>query len=236
MEQKKINIKKYINISARLKENYKSLRVNIDFCQNTPKVILITSSIPGEGKSTVSLQLSDEIAKSGKRVLMLDADMRKSKWSELFGLSKQEQRGVSDFLVGKVSLLEALWQTEEPNLYLMLAGTVPPNPSELLEKEAFKKLLDACRNAFDYVIIDAPPLAGIIDAAVICSKCDGVLFVIASDMVSCRIAKRALQQIERAGGTVLGAVLNKVKFSNRALYGTYGTSKHYYSNYNRYYD
>ncbi|WP_162610215.1 CpsD/CapB family tyrosine-protein kinase [Drancourtella sp. An12] len=236
MEAKKIEVKKYISISARLKENYKSLRANIDFCKNVPKVILITSSIPGEGKSTVSLRLANEIAKSRKKVLMMDCDMRKSRWSELFGISRQDKKGVSDFLAGKVSISDALWQTDEPNLYIMLSGTTPPNPAELLGSEAFTKLLNACRQEFDYVLIDAPPMASVIDPAVICSKCDGVLFVIASDMVSCRIVRRALQQIERAGGMILGAVLNKIKFSNRALYGTYGTSKYYYSNYSKYYD
>ena len=221
MGRKKVDINEYISASARVKENYKSLRANIDFCSNAPKVILITSSIPGEGKSTVSLQLANEIAQSGKKVLMLDTDMRKSKWSELFGVSRQDKKGVSDFLAGKIALTDALWQTDEPDLYIMLAGTTPPNPAELLGGDMFKKLLDACAQAFDYVIIDAPPMASVIDAAVICSHCDGVLFVIASDMVSCRIVRRALQQIERAGGTVLGAVLNKIRFSNRALYGTY---------------
>lgn len=113
----------------------------------------------------------------------------------------------------------------------MLSGTIPPNPTELLGSEAFGNLLFACKEIFDYVIIDAPPLSGIIDTAVICSKCDGVLFVIESDTVSCRVVKKALQQIERAGGIVLGAVLNKLKLSNRALYGTYGTSRYYYTNY-----
>ena len=236
MAHKKIDIRKYVSISARLKENYKSLRANIDFCGNAPRVILVTSSIPGEGKSTVSLQLAHEIALSGKSVLMLDADMRKSKWSELFGVSRTDKKGVSDFLAGKIDFSDALWETREPNLYFMLAGSTPPNPTELLGSEMFHTLLEACRQTFDYVIIDAPPLANVIDAAVICAQCDGVLFVIASDMVSCRIARRALQQIERAGGTILGAVLNKIKFSNRALYGTYGTGKYYYSSYSHYYD
>ena len=231
MEQKKLEIKKYINVSPKLRENYKSLRVNIDFCKNTPRVILLTSSIPGEGKSTVSIHLAAEIAKSGKKVLMLDVDMRKSKWFELFGLPKRDRKGVSDYLVGQISLSDALWQTDEPNLYLLLSGTIPPNPTELLGSEAFGNLLFACKEIFDYVIIDAPPLSGIIDTAVICSKCDGVLFVIESDTVSCRVVKKALQQIERAGGIVLGAVLNKLKLSNRALYGTYGTSRYYYTNY-----
>lgn len=236
MGHKKIEIKKYMSSSSRLKENYKSLRANIDFCKDSPKVILVTSSIPGEGKSTVSLQLSREIALSGKSVLMLDADMRKSKWPELFGISRIDKKGVSDFLAGKMAFSDVVWETEEPNLYFILSGSTPPNPAELLGSEAFRNLLDACRHAFDYVIIDAPPLASVIDAAVICSQCDGVLFVIASDMVSCRIVRRALQQIERAGGSVLGAVLNKIKFSNRALYGTYGTNKYYYSSYSHYYD
>ena len=236
MELKKVDTKKYTALSARLKENYKALRVNIDFCSDAPKVLLITSSIPHEGKSTVALQLANEIAQGGKRVLMLDADMRKSQWSELFGISRLEKKGLSDFLAGKVDFSEALRITDNPNLYFILAGTTPPDPAALLGGEAFKTLLDSCRESFDYVIIDSPPLASVIDAAVICAQCDGVLFVIASDMVSCRIVKRALQQIQRADGKILGAVLNKIKYSNRALYGTYGTNKYYYNSYSHYYD
>lgn len=235
MGQEILNIKQYVVSSDRNLENYKSLRVNIEFCSNSPKAILVTSSIPGEGKSTVTLKLAKEIAQSGKSVLLLDVDLRNSRFAELFGISKNERKGVSDFLAQKVTFKDVMKKTDIPNLYIVLSGTMPPNPAELLGSAKFEAFLNVCRDSFDYVIIDSPPLASVIDAAVICRQCDGVIFVIASDMVSCRIIKRALQQIERAGGILLGAVLNKVKFSNRALYGTYGTNKYYYSSYSNYY-
>lgn len=236
MKDLKLNVDKEITSSRRNTENYKSLRANIDFCSSAPKVIMVTSSIPGEGKSTVSLHLANEIANSGKKTLLLDCDLRKSHLADDFQVSEKDRAGVSDVLVKRISTNDALFATNNPHLYVILNGTIPPNPTELLERKQMGLLIDLLRKVFDYIIVDAPPMASVIDAAIISKWCDGILFVVASDVVSYRIVQRATGQLERAGGNILGMVLNKIKFSNRALYGTYGANKYYYGTYSKYYD
>lgn len=235
MKPEVLKISSLINPTRENMENYKSLRANISFATDSPKVILLTSSIPGEGKSTVSLNLASQFAKSGEKVLYIDCDLRKSQYAKKLSLSGANRKGLTEVLQGTESASDQIWNTDVKNLYCMLSGYVPENPSELLNTQKFSRLLTACRKMFAYIIIDAPPVGSVIDAAVICKHCDGVVFVIASDMVSRRIAERAVQQLERAGGNVLGCVLNKIKYSNRALYGTYGTNKYYYGNYHEYY-
>lgn len=235
MKPEALKISSLINPTRENGENYKSLRANISFAADSPKVILLTSSIPGEGKSAVSLNLASQFAKAGEKVLYIDCDLRKSQYAKKLKLTGDDRKGLADVLKGAESASDQIWTTDVKNLYCILSGSVPENPSELLNSSKFRSFMRACRKTFSYIIVDAPPIGSVIDAAVICKQCDGVLFVIASDMVSRRIAQRAVQQMERAGGNVLGCVLNKIKYSNRALYGTYGTNKYYSGNYHEYY-
>lgn len=226
-----LEISKILSHSRRNQENYKSLRANIEFAGDSPRTILVTSSIPGEGKSFVSCNLANEIAKNGNKVLLLDCDLRKSQHAKNLGVNAKEMSGLTEILKGKESINNCMFSTDVKGLYMIFAGSHPSNPSELLNSERFVKVLDNCKNVFDYIILDSPPIASVIDSAVICKYCDGVVFVIGSDMVSCRIAQRAVKQLQRAGGRVLGCTLNKIRMSNRALYGTYGTNKYYYGSY-----
>ena len=236
MKEQKLDVLKQIVSSRRNVENFKSLRANIDFCSNAPKVIMVTSSIPGEGKSTVSLHLANEIANNGKKTLLLDCDLRKSHLANDFRVPVENRTGLSDVLVNRISADDALFATNNPYLYVILSGTVPPNPVELLGNSQMGSFIELLKKIFDCIIIDAPPMASVIDAAIISGWCDGTLFVVASDEVSYRVIQRATGQLERAGGKILGVVLNKIKLSNRALYGTYGANKYYYGAYSQYYD
>lgn len=171
----------------------------------------------------------------GKKVLLMDCDLRRSNYAKDFHIPREERIGVSDVLKKKATLQEVLLKSDIDNLFFLQAGTVPPNPAELLQSPSFQKIITSLKNVFEYIIVDAPPLASVIDAAII-SKCtDGVVYVIASDEISCRVIRRGLEQLERAGARILGTVLNRIKFSNRALYGTYGTNKYYYGYYHGYY-
>lgn len=235
MNTEKLMVSRQRLSSRRNHENYKSLRANIDFAAESPKVILITSSVPGEGKSSVSLNLAYEIAQNNSKVLLLDCDLRKSRYVERFEVHSGEPVGLADVLRGKCSLEECTHPTDCDNLNIIIAGLFPRNPAEILNSRQFLQCMDKLRREYDYIIMDTPPIAQVIDAALICKYCDGVVFVIGSDMVSCRVIQKSIRQLERAGGKMIGCVLNKIRNSNRAIYGTYGTSKYYYGTYGDYY-
>lgn len=162
----------------RSNEAYKTLRTNIEFSGSDKKVIVFTSCTLNEGKSTVSMGLAVSLAEGGKRVLFVDADLRKS---VLMGRHRVtgEVKGLTHFLSGQADVKEVILRTQEPNLFVTFAGSVPPNPAELLGGRRFEAFLDGARQAYDYVIIDAPPLGSVIDAGDHCKIfrriCDGHL-------------------------------------------------------------
>lgn len=233
---KEIQVSNQLFARRRNEENYKTLRANIEFSGVEKRVIAITSSIPGEGKSTTSMFLAAELAKNGSKTLLVDADMRKSIFAERLGISRSEREGLSEILAGKSDAEEVMYCCDLPNLYMILAGSTPPNPAELVGSRVFSDLIEQLEQQFDYVIIDTPPLSTVIDAAIIGRVSGGMILVVGSDLISYRAVQRVKQQIERSGCRLLGAVLNKVKLSNRTTYGTYGTNAGYYSAYRDYYE
>ena len=213
----------------RSNEAYKSLRTNIEFSGQDKKVIVFTSCTPNEGKSTVSLSLAASLAEGEKKVLFIDADLRKS---VLIGRHRVvgELNGLSHFLSGQVELKDVLTKTQEPNLSVILAGVVPPNPAELLGNKRFAALLNGARKSYDYVIIDAPPLGSVIDAAVIAKNCDASVLVIAANTISYKFARFVKEQLAKADCPILGVVLNKVDMKQNKYYGKY--YRKYYGEYN----
>ena len=207
-------------LDYRTEEAFKSLRTNIQFCGEDKKVIVITSSMPSEGKSSVSLNLAVSLTEVGKRVLFIDADLRKSM---LAGRLKAIGRiqGLTHFLSRQEELDTIVYETDVPNLRLILAGAVPPNPAELLGGALFDEMLTKVRKEYDYIIIDTPPLGSVIDSAVIARKCDGAILVIESDAVSYRFVQSVKQQLSKSGCPILGAVLNKVDYNVNVKYGKY---------------
>ena len=201
-----------------IEEAFKALRTNIQFCGERVKVIDITSCTPDEGKSSVSLRLAKSLAESGKRTLYLDADMRKSTLAGKIDAGGEEIYGLSYVLSGQTGLEECLLKTQYPNLYLIAAGKFPPNPAELLDSRVFISLIDALRGAFDYVLIDTPPLANVIDSAIVARECDGAVLVIEAGTVGYRFAQDILAQLDRSACPVLGAVLNKVDMKRTGKY------------------
>lgn len=201
-------------------ESYKSLRTNLLFCGEEKKVIAITSCTPNEGKSTVSINLAMSLADSGKKVLFINADLRKS---VLTGKTEVEGeiKGLSHLLSHQETIDNVIYSTNIPRFYIIYAGTVPPNPAELLGGNYFKKLLEAVRKIYDYVIIDTPPLGSVIDGAVIADACDGSILVIESGAISYRFAQEVKEQMERCNCPILGVILNKVDMSRQGYYGKY---------------
>ena len=223
------------NESKNTTESLRSLRTNLRFCGDDIKTIMVTSSMPNEGKSTVSYELAKSLAESNNSVLLLDTDMRKSVLAGRLGArtyDKSEIKGLSHYLTGQADLSDVIYTTENNKLFIVFAGPAVPNPTEILEKKYFEKLLEFARSQFDYVIVDCAPIGAAIDAAVVAKHCDGAIFVIAQGTVSSRAIMMAKKQLEVSGVRILGAVLNKVSM-DKSPYGKYYGSYYgqYYSEY-----
>ena len=226
-----VNIGKISKLDYSSNEAYKSLRTNIEFCGKEVKVIGLTSCIPNEGKSSVAINIARSFAESGKRVLLIDSDMRKSVMVGRYRISSKGLGGLSHLLSGYREIDVVMCETNIENFYILLSGPTPPNPSELLGNDRFKEFIKTAREYVDYIIIDCPPLGSVIDAAIVAKECDGAIIVIETDNVSYKIVQRVKKQLDQSGCRILGAVLNKVEMGGKGYYG-----KGYYGNYyGRYY-
>ncbi len=219
MKEVNLNLKK-IEKDYRTNEAYKSLRTNIEFAGDENKVLVFTSCIPNEGKSSVALSLALSLSEAGKRVMFVDADLRKSVIAGRYHV-RGELKGLSHFLAGRADIEEVLYQTDMNRLHIIFAGVVPPNPSELLGGKKFESLIASLRQTYDYVIIDAPPVGSVIDAAVISKNCDAAVLVISVNTVSHKFVQAAKEQMEKSDCHILGVVLNKVDMDQNAYYGRY---------------
>ena len=208
---------KSTDLSFRTREAYKTLRSNIEFSGEDVKTVAVTSCVPNEGKSSVSFELARAFAENGDRVLLVDADMRKSVMRNHFTDGKVEY-GLSKYLVGKCVVGEAICKTNVENFFVLLSGPSTPSPSELLNSKRFKLMLDEGKQIFDYIIVDTPPLGSVIDSAIVGKSCDGVLVVMASGEISYRFAQDVLAQLRKADCKILGCVLNKADMSNEKGY------------------
>lgn len=202
-------------------EAIKMLRTNVQFSGKNNKVILLTSCWSGEGKSDISFNLAVHLGKAGKKVLLIDADIRKSVYKTRYGI-QEETKGLSQYLSGQVEQIdEVVYRTNFENLYMILSGPYAPNPTEILGDEQFGNLLKAARQVFEYVIIDTPPLGSVVDAAVISQYCDGAILVIESGSTSYRVVQKVKAQLEKSGCKILGAVLNKAESEGRGYRSGY---------------
>lgn len=214
----------------RTSEAYKTLRTNLTFCGDDVQVIAVTSCLPNDGKSSVSKNIAVTLAEAGKRVLFIDADLRKSVMLGRIDFNGV-MVGLSHLLSGQAELAEAICQSNYKNLNAIFAGSYPPNPAELLGNTRFKNLITMMRKNFDYIIIDTPPLGSVIDSAIVAAECDGTVMVIRSGRVSYKFANRVKEQLQKTGCRILGVVLNGVNMKENSGY----YSKYYSSYYNGYY-
>ena len=214
----KINIK-YYNVEYALAEAYKTLRTNLLYTESA-RVFAITSSFKEEGKSSTAFQLSKSFADLGKKTLLIDCDLRKAYLRRYLKI-KEKLNGVSEVLSGQAK--EATYETDLDNLWVMVSGKSPANPSELLSGEAFMKLISELRKEFDYIIIDTPPVTVGPDACIVGRVVDGVVLVVRSDFVKKITVQRCKQEIIRNGGKLLGVALNRIsKYQGEYYYGYYG--------------
>lgn len=209
-------------------EAYKTLRTNIQFCGHDIKVIAITSVNENEGKSTVSLHIGRSFAELDKKVLVIDADMRKSVIAGR-NTTANTPNGLSELLTGLKEKDECFYPVKDYSMDVVFSGPYPPNPVELLSNTKFEELLARCREEYDYIIIDTPPLGQVIDAAVVAEKCDGVIMVLGSTRVHYKQAQELVEQVEKSGAKMLGIVRNnrkknEKKYYYRKKYYRYGSS------------
>lgn len=216
-----LNLNRDMKDDYNYKEAIKTLRTNIQFCGNSIRVIMFTSSVPGEGKSDTSFALAESLAQIGKKVLFIDADIRKSVLTTRYQLER-EVDGLSQYLSGQRRLEQVIYDTNIENLRIIFAGPYSPNPAELLEEDLCRKMFESLRSFYDYIIVDTPPMGNLIDGAIIATHCDGAVMVIESGAVSYRLEQKVKDQLEKAGCRILGVVLNKVDIHNNGYYGVYG--------------
>ncbi len=220
-------------LDFRSREAFRTLRTNIEFSGDDVKVICLTSCTPNEGKSDTSFELARAFAQNGKKVLLIDADLRKSVMRHRHKKGKV-RLGLVNYLVGRASMDDVQCSTDIRNFNMVFCGPVPPNPSELLGNERFRTMISRAREEYDMVIIDTPPLGSVIDTAVVSKVCDGVVLVVAAGTISYRFVKSVKEQLEVTGCRILGAVLNKVDMTGKGYYGKY-YGRYYGRYYGKYY-
>ncbi len=207
-------------------EAYRTLRTNIKFlsADTAIRTLTITSAGPEEGKSTTIANLAVSFAQSGKKVLVVDTDMRKPTMHNVFGLPNTD--GVSSVLTGERTLDECLRHTGQEGLLVLTCGPLPPNPAELLESQRMTNLIEELKERFDLVLFDAPPIIAVTDASILASRVDGLLLLLGINKVTRKAARHALQLLGRAKVKVWGSVVRGVRPDNDG---------YYYSYYHRYY-
>lgn len=215
-------------------EEIKSLRTNIQFSGAEKKVILMTSSNASEGKSTISLEIARSLTELGKLVLVIAADLRRSEMKKRTATPTADYIGLSHYLSGQVTGKDVVYSTNAPNLYVVFAGPVPPNPSELLANPKMESLLEWARSSFDYIIVDAPPVNMVTDASVIAPLCDGVIYVIKEGEVPRKVVLNGIEQVKRTGCPIMGVVLNQARTNGHGRYYYNNYYKKYYSKYYTY--
>ncbi|MFC4802558.1 CpsD/CapB family tyrosine-protein kinase [Neobacillus sp. GCM10023253] len=209
-----------------ISEQYRTVRTNIQFSSvdKEIRVIMVTSSGPAEGKSTTAANLAVTFAQLGKKVLLVDADLRKPTVHHTFGVTNLF--GFTTVLTKQRTLENTINETEEPDLYVLTSGPIPPNPAELLSSKSMEQFIEEAKSVFDYVIFDTPPLLAVADPQILANQCDGTILVVYSEKTEIDLAKKAKELLETAQSKLLGVVLNHKEVQKSDYYyyyGAYGT-------------
>ena len=204
-------------------EAFRTIRTNVLFssADEGSRTLVVTSTGPGEGKTTVASNLAIGFAQAGQRVLLIDADMRRPRVHDVFG--QKQEPGLSNLMVGNAKASESVHKTAVPGLWTLAAGHNPPNPAELLGSQRFRDFLTSLKEHFDLIIIDSPPVMAVTDAAIAAHASNGVIFVVGAEMTSRHAARAAVEQLEQGRAHFIGAVLNRVELERNAYYYS-----HYY--------
>lgn len=217
MKLGKLETRELIDDSA-MNESYKTLRTNLLYTSDL-KVISLTSTVANEGKTTTAYYLAKSYAELGKKVLLMDCDLRKGSLKKFFTV-KTRVSGISEYVSGQSK--DFIYQTDVDGLFVVLSGKKPPNPTELLSNSSFEKMLEALKEEFDLIIIDTPPMGIGADATIIGRNVDGVLMVVRNNFVNKKSVKKVKDDLVRTGSKVIGVVLNRIEKHQSDYYDYYG--------------
>ena len=208
---------------SNISEDIRTIRTNLQFTSSDEesKVILITSSIPGEGKSFISSNLATAFSQTGESTLLIDCDLRLGRVHKIFGVSND--KGFSNLLVGQnvVDCAEYIKKTSIPDLYVIPRGTIPPNPSELLNSSNTKKIINFLRENFDHIIFDGPPINGLPDSLVMAQLVDRVVLVTTVGYTKIDELNEAKKALEKIDANIAGIIVNKTPGTKRGKYSNY---------------
>ena len=198
-------------------ESYRSLRTNIQYSSidKQVKTLVVTSSNAGEGKSTVAGNLAYTFFQSGKRVLIIDCDLRKPSLHRKFNVSNEV--GLTDVLVGTSELNKVMKKIDD-NLYLLTTGTLPPNPAEIIGSNTMENFLDECKINFDYIILDTPPILPVTDSKLLAIKADATVLVVRSEISKLKHVSQAFKELGKVNANVIETILNDVEVHSERLY------------------
>jgi polysaccharide biosynthesis transport protein len=211
-------------------EAFRSLRTSLllSTTGNPPKVIVLTSATPSEGKTTAASNLAAILAQRDTRVLLIDGDLRRPNIHHRFGMTGKT--GLTTVLTGATTLEETVQVVPEiPNLDILPSGPIPPFPAEMLSSEAMVSLLERCRDIYNYVVIDSPPILSVTDGVVLARQADAVVLIVRHGKSSKHVVRRARDLLLRSGAPITGIVLNAVDLNSPEYYGYYGYSGYSYS-------
>ncbi|WP_412758513.1 CpsD/CapB family tyrosine-protein kinase [Neobacillus thermocopriae] len=211
------------NPKSPVSEQFRTIRTNIQFSSIDQEVrtLMITSSGPGEGKSTTAANMAVVFAQQGRRVLLVDADMRKPTVHYTF--NQLNTYGLTSVLTRQMTLEKAVKETNEKDLFVLTSGPVPPNPAELLSSMAMERFFREAQEQFDMIVFDTPPLLAVTDAQILANKCDGTILVVASGKTDKDQLVKARDLLDSVQSKLLGAVLNNKEMKNTNYYYYYGT-------------
>ncbi|UFT98858.1 CpsD/CapB family tyrosine-protein kinase [Radiobacillus kanasensis] len=212
-----------VNPRSPISEQFRTIRTNLQFASvdEQLKTLLVTSSGPSEGKSSTVANLAIVFAQSGKKVLLVDADLRKPTLHYTFRLDNR--KGLSSVLVGELGLIQSIVPSDIDNLDLLACGPIPPNPSELLGSKVMGMLINEASELYDLIVFDTPPVLAVTDAQILADQCDGALLVVRSKQTEYEAAQKAQELLNPAKAKLLGAVLND-REQKKASYYYYGTN------------
>lgn len=207
-----------------ISEQYRTIRTNIQFSSVDQEIrsIVVTSSGPGEGKSTTIANLAVVFAQQGKKVLLVDTDLRKPTVHYTFNLTNTF--GLTNILTRQSTLYDVVSESIEKNLYVLPSGPIPPNPAELLGSKAMDQFMEEVSELYDIILFDSPPILAVTDAQVLARKCDGVILVVSSGNTDQEQVVKAKELLVSAKSHILGVVLNNKKVQNSNYYYYYGSN------------
>lgn len=202
-------------------ESYRTLRTNIQYSSfdKDYKTIVITSSEPGEGKSTTAGNLALSLAEADKKVILIDCDLRKPSIHKKFKISNK--KGLSDVIVEKISITEVAHKYSE-NLTILTSGKIPPNPAEMLGSNAMISMLEALKKVFDYIVLDTPPVLAVADAQILSTKADGTILVVRAQKTKRASVHNSVDLLKKVNANLIGTVLNGLESTRNNYYYYYG--------------